>query len=215
MKRMTIFENNRSYVTDQSIHEMINKMERIVRHVEPYDMIQQLPELYHTFDDKFLELLEAECKPIKEAVKRDYDVVRGELEKDDQLKDLFSSTFRARFFELEKRLDEANNLYVAAGIETESDRLKIRCMEEIQQELNRRAAEQAKKTEKNDETESGCGGAIVKPVVVQRKTKTLSKNTIIRGTRSLKSEADIDVFLEELRKTLLDEMDENTTINLV
>src|SRR5699024_8212893 len=115
-------------------NETINKMDSIVRHVEPYDRIQELPGLYQTFDDHFVTLIEEECKPVKETIRRNANEIQQELNKDDTLKTKLSATFRQLFRELEERLDRVQNLYEAIAMETESDRLKVRCMDEIERE---------------------------------------------------------------------------------
>lgn len=210
MKATRVFEYNRTYVTDQNVIKTVDQLEKIVRHSEPYDMIQKLPGLVQTFNDDFSVLLEKECLPVKESIRRDAQEVQDQLANDDKLEFLFSGTFKVRFHALEERLDKVNNLYEAIAMEVESDRLKVRCMEEIQQELNQRQEPIDVEPEDPDD-----GTQKVVPRVQPRRTKTLSKNAIIKGTKSLKSKEDIDDFVEELRSTLIDELDENTTINLV
>ena len=208
MKRLTIFENNRTYVTDKDINQTIDSMDRIVRNVDPYDKIRELPGLYQTFYQSFVVLLEEECKPVKAAIGNDLQTIQNELEKDGELKEKLAGTFRARFHALEEKLDHANNLYEAIAMEVESDRLKVRCMEEIEFELNNRKPVVDPVPDQDD-------GIVVTPTPPRRKTKTLSKNMMIKGTKTMKSEEDIDNFVEELRGKLMDELDEDTTINLV
>ncbi|GGJ91385.1 hypothetical protein GCM10007063_12550 [Lentibacillus kapialis] len=208
MKRLNIFEYNRTYVTDETINATVDKMEKIVRHVEPYARIQELPGLYQTFDDHFVTLLEEECKPVKETIQRDADEIQQALNKVDALKTKLSATFRQRFRDLEERLDRVHNLYEAIAMETESDRLKVRCMDEIERERQKMAAEQAV-------PDTDRRGEDTPPVATQRKTKTLSKNMMIKGTKTLKSKEEVDDFVEDLRAKLMNELDEDTTINLV
>lgn len=208
MKRLTIFENNRTYVVDKNITQTIDSMDKIVRNVEPYDKIQELPGLYQIFDEHFIVLLEEECKPVKVSIYNDRQAVQKELEKDEELKRDFSTTFRARFHALEEKLDHANNLYEAIAMQVESDRLKVRCMEEIEQELNKRTPDSDPKAKPE--------GVKLQPISPpKRKTKTLSKNMMIKGTKTMRSKEDIDAFIEELRLQLMNELDEDTTINLV
>lgn len=75
VKRLEIFESNRSYVTDIKVSEIIDSMEKIVKYTKPYDNIQKLPGLYKDFDDQFVVLLEKECEPISKAIDQDLNVV--------------------------------------------------------------------------------------------------------------------------------------------
>ncbi len=209
-KRLKIFDHNRTYVTDMGIQEIVEKMDKIVHNAEPYDMIQELPGLYQVFDEEFVELLEEECKPVKVAIQSDLKAVMDELADNEKLKQNFLVTFRARFQRLEERLSTTNNLYEAVAMQVESDRLKVRCLDELEQEREKEAAEVPAK--------DPAGGQAGKPVTVPvrpRKTRTLSKNMVIKGTKTLKSADDIDRFVEELRTKLLQELDEDTTIHLV
>jgi len=207
-KVIDIFNYNRTYVTDKEIIQIVEQIERIIRHAEPYDMIQKLPGLCQDFNDKFIVILEAESKPVKEAIQEDAEHIENELAKDNKIYYLFSNKFKERFIALEERLEKVNNLYEVIAMQVESDRLKVRCMEEIQQEFNRQRLVIAENDNDQDKP-------VVTQPVIPRRTKTLSKNAIIKGTKSLQSPEDIDQFVEELRERLINELEDNTTINLV
>lgn len=212
VKRLTIFANNETYVTDQEIKRVVGGMEKIVRHLEPYDLIQQLPRMYQVFDDRFVELLDKECLPVKESIRSDLQIVMDELEKHPEIKALFAESFREKFLSLEDRLDRVNNFYEAIAMQTESDRLKVRCIDKLQEERTK----QKGSVQSNNGKEVPSGeSAVVEPSERYRKTKTLSKRNIIKGTKSLHSKEDIDQLVEELRSNLMKELEEDTTINLV
>ncbi|MUV38423.1 hypothetical protein JNUCC1_02261 [Lentibacillus sp. JNUCC-1] len=208
VKRLQIFDKNRTYVTDKTITQTAHQMERIVNNTQPYDMIQELPGLYQAFDNHFVDLLEEECKPVKASIQEDMAEVETELAKDDVLKDKLLLDFREAFRTLEDRLDRVNDLYEAIAMQVESDRLKVRCMETINRERDKQHIPEPDP----DTDQQAPEKPKPKPV---RKTKTLSKNMMIKGTRTLQSKHDVDNFVEELRKQLLDELDEETTIHLV
>lgn len=215
-KRLTIFEDNRTYVTDNEINELVDKMDRIVHHAEPYDRIQELPDLYRAFDEAFVDLLEEECKPVRATIESDQQTVMDELAKDEDLKQKFAATFRSRFRSLEERLERTNNLYEAVAMQVESDRLKVRCLDELEQERQKAAAQATQVVEPSAaSTNTEPVEQMETPKVKQQQTKTLSKNLVIKGTKTLKSTDDVDRFVEELRKNLMDELDDDTTIHLV
>ncbi|NMA73232.1 MAG: BREX system P-loop protein BrxC [Bacteroidales bacterium] len=208
-KCLTIFERNRTYITDPEMHQIVEQMESIVNQVEPYSQIQELPALNQSFDDQFIVILERECAPVRERIEEDLAEVMKEMESNHEWKKVFSGTFRARFQTLLDRLERVNSLYEAIAMEVESDRLKVRCMNELYQ-----YEPELVPTDTNSGDDSGVQ-PLSKPVIKERKTKTLSKNKVIRGSRTFHSKQDIDQFVEELRNQLLAELDENTTINLV
>ena len=212
-KRLEIFESNQSYVTDQRVREIIASMEKIVKHSKPYDNIQKLPGLYKDFDDLFVLLLEKECEPIGKAIDQDLKIVMEELAKDARIKDQMDEAFRNRFSDLKNRLQRVNNFYEAIAMQTESDRLKVRCIDEINREMAKR---NTPSIPKSIPTNAGTGGTtIVEPPLEYKQTKTISKSTVLRGTKTIENEDDIETLLNELRKELQKELKENTIIRLV
>ncbi|HHU20134.1 MAG TPA: BREX system P-loop protein BrxC [Bacilli bacterium] len=207
-KRLEIFDQNRTYITDQKMKATVASMESIMNQAEPYSRIQELPSLNQIFDDQFIEIIESECAPVRKAIKNDLAEVNKEMEANQEWKEVFSGTFRARFQTLLDRLERVNSIYEAIAIEVESDRLKVRCIQEMYQY-------------RPDPIETGTGddtGEKTPPrpsVVKERKIKTMSKNAVIKGSKTFHSKQDIDQFVEELRQQLLAELDEDTTINLV
>ena len=213
VKRLDIFESNRSYVTDNKVRDIITSMEKIVKHSEPYDNIQKLPGLYKDFDDLFVVLLEKECEPIKKAIDQDLKTVMDELTKDSSIKDKFSEAFRQRFTDLKSRIERVNNFYEAIAMQTESDRLKVRCIDEMNAEI---ASRNKPITPLPSPTTVGTGGAtIIEPPSGYKATKTISKSTVLRGTKTIENEDDIETLLDELRQELKRELKENTIIKLV
>ncbi|WKB36643.1 hypothetical protein QS257_06465 [Terrilactibacillus sp. S3-3] len=64
LRRLTIFAKNRTYVTDQAFLDTVAAIEKVVKNIEPYAQIRQLPALCEAFDDHFLALIEKECAPV-------------------------------------------------------------------------------------------------------------------------------------------------------
>ena len=109
------------------------------------------------------------------------------------------------------RLDSANNFYEAIAMKEESDRLKIRLFNEIQEESKRR-----KPKPNIDGTEviepkadGGNGGYKVKTI------KNISINNILRGAKIIETDDDIEEIINELRKKLQQELNEDTKLKLI
>jgi hypothetical protein len=178
-------------------------------------MIHKLPELINSFVDRFTELLEAECQPIISVVKSDYQKVIDELDKYDFKDELFSK-FKARFDDLLTRLESVNNFYEAIAMKEESDRLKMRCFNEI-------SAEQEKRKPKvivTPPVSELTGGEQVisggSPVTYKTKrTVNISISNLLRGAKTIESQEDIEQLLNEIRAKLENELKEDTIIKLV
>ncbi|MEG1871140.1 MAG: BREX system P-loop protein BrxC, partial [Peptostreptococcaceae bacterium] len=160
-------------------------IEDIVNSNTPYISIPKLPKLVEEFSNRFTELLEVEYKPIRRIIEGDYKQVLDELSIYG-VKDELGEKFKNRFDDIINRLDRVNNFYEAIAMKEESDRLKTRSINEIYREVD-----------------------------AERKTKSLSILSIVNGTKTIKSREDIEGLLENIRKTLNEELEENTIINLV
>lgn len=165
-----------------------------------------------SFRDKYSSLLEAEAKEIEPAVEADYKIVCDVLETK-EFAEVFRSTFATRFQELRKKLETSNEIAAVKNIRLESDTLKLRCLDEIVE------YEDAHRPPKSPvDHQNGGDDPVtppVQPVHVPKKRKNLSISGVAGArTYSLESEADIDMFLGEMKKKLLAELEENTIITL-
>ncbi|MCG9969222.1 BREX system P-loop protein BrxC [Pelotomaculum terephthalicicum JT] len=202
LKMLAIYEANRSYVLDPETIKVVEDIERITRLPEPYAEIHKLPELIERFIKRFGDLLEAECEPVRTDIEADKAATLADLERR-SFKERFSGKVQADFSALLDRLSHANNIYEAIAMRTESDRMKQRFMQGFDEEEARLAAEQAKAGD----------DVFIRPPV--RKTKTVSVKTLFHGTSQISSKEDIDRLLDELRKKLEAQLEENTTIKIV
>jgi len=207
--KIDIYNSNKTYVLDKEIIELVEQMKRIVGSKEPYSEIYRLPSLVDRFALRFTELLEAECKPVRQVIENDYGKVLEELNKY-EFKPVLIDRFKTMFDDLLYRLDHANNFYEAIAMKEESDRLKLRCFDEISGEAAKRKHDEYPVPPGKQDGQSGG-----KDTGKCRKTVNVSIANILRGTRSIESEEDIDKLLNDLRERLRSELKENTVIKLV
>ncbi|CAM3261124.1 BREX system P-loop protein BrxC [Sporolactobacillus spathodeae] len=204
---MKVYEKNKTYITDNDLIKVEKEIEHIVENTMPYGQIQKLPILCDAFRDAFMNQIEKESKPVETSIDHDYQDVLAELEKDPVSKEKYLMIFRQEFADLKDRLAKADSIIEVIAGQTESDRLKLRCIDRIMQE-------------RQDKEENHVGSLpptepTIPPLVKPKQTKTISKHVIMRGTQTIASEADLDKFIDELRNKLEAELDENTIIKLV
>lgn len=219
LKYIRIFENSKTYVRDQEITDTYRKITEIVDDRKPFGRIHELPELLQRFSDKYSQLLETEAEAMKPALEADYKIVRDILDTK-EFKEVFQDRFTKRFEELRNKLDTSNEIAAVKNIRLESDTLKLRCLDEIE-EYEREHTHQPEPPmppfdEERDHSGDGNGGDhSVKPLPVVKKRKNLSFSNVAGArTYTMKSEADIDQFLGEIRKKLITELEEDTIITL-
>ncbi len=203
---LNIYEKNKTYVLDKDAIEITKKIKSIIKSDKPYSEIQKLPELVEKFRVRFMELLEQECKPVRDVIENDRQIVLKELSMHD-FKDEFLEKFQGRYTDLLNRLNSSNNFYEAIAMKEESDRIKLRSLDEIQKiAITRKPKAQLEP------------GVVVEPSSEPYKpkvTKNISIAHILHGAKTIESEADIDELLRDIKKKLEKELDKDTVIRLV
>jgi hypothetical protein len=207
LKQLDIYEKNKTYVLDPETINIVKEIGTIVESPKPYAQISRLPDLINDFVIRFTTLLEEECKPVRAVIECDWNKVKDELELYD-FKDELLGKFNNKFRDLLDRLDSSHNFYEAIAMKEESDRLKMRCFEEIK----KTALEKSKEREKDDQPVTGGEDD---GVYVTKKTVNVSIANIFHGAKTIESEEDIEELLDYLRKLLKTELKENTILKLI
>lgn len=206
--QLNIYEKNKTYVVDRETRELIGEIDKIVKDKQPYSQIHRLPNLIDEFINHFIELLEIECRPIRTVIENDKKIVLDELEAYDFNEEL-EEKFREKFDNLLERLDRANNFYEAIAMKEESDRIKMRCFDEIEGEKEKRKPKQEKESPKTVYDNQG------KKAYKTKTIKNISITNILHGARVIESLDDIDEVLEQIRKALKEELDDNIKLKLI
>jgi len=207
VEKLGIYEKNSTYVVDSETIKIVEEIKNIVRLNEPYSQIHRLPSLIDEFVDRFVKLLEVECKPVRVVIESDLRKVLDELQKYD-FKDELVSKFKEKFDCLLNRLDSANNFYEAIAMKEESDRIKIRCFDEIEKEKIKRKPHNEIDT--SITTISG-GTSIYKP----KKVVNVSITNVLHGVKTIETDEDIEEVVEQIRRTLKEQLKEDTKLKLI
>lgn len=208
VEKLKIYENNKTYVVDRDTIKIVEEIQDIVNSSKPYPQIHKLPGLINEFVDRFVKLLEVECKPVRMVIESDRKKVIDELQKY-EFKDELIGRFKEKFDNLLHRLDGANNFYEAIAMKEESDRIKIRCFDEIEKEKAKRKAEKGNDTRIDPTSEE-------KQQVYKTKTVVnVSIANILHGAKAIESDADIEEVLDQIRKTLKEQLKEDTKLKLI
>jgi hypothetical protein len=209
LKKIEIYNKNKTYVLDKQAIDIIESIKAIVNSKEPYSNVPKLPGLVEEFSNRFTELLEVECQPVRKVIESDYEKVTNELNIY-EFKDEVIGQFKKRFDDLLERLDSANNFYEAIAMKEESDRLKMRCFNEISKEVEKR-----RPTDPPITNPGTCLGGGTPPTYITRTTKNVSIANILHGAKIIENKNDIEALLSDIRKILNKELEENTIIKLV
>lgn len=220
LKYINIFENSKTYVREQEIIDLVADMEAIINAKNPYSSIQKLPDMSQEFTDVYGCLLENEAVEMRPIVANDRKVVMDTLDQK-EFADVFCSKFNQKFEELSEKLDKSNEIAAVKNIKLESDTLKLRCLDEIEG-YERNHAPQTVVPPVAPVTPVAGGtqptASPVRPTVVAKpvkKKKNLSISNVAGArTYTMETEADVDQFLAEMKKKIMQELGEDTIIIL-
>ena len=215
LKYIAIFENSKTYVSDQDILTVVEQMTDIANSKNPFSNIQKLPALNDTFMNQYGNLLEQEAQQMQPIVEDDYKKVLDILDTK-EFADVFRSKIATKFEEIKKKLETSNEIAGVKNIRLESDTLKLRCLDEIE-DYERKHQPVPVPTPPIDNGGGNVKPGPVKPIIQpkqkSRKNISLSKVTGAR-TYSLENESDIDDFLADMKKKLMNELETDTIITL-
>ena len=218
-KYLGIFDKSKTYVRDQKILDVVAKMIEIVKGRNPYSQIQKLPELNEQFTDVYVELMRKEVEQMRPIVEADFKIVRDVLA-DKTFADQFTSKVNRSFEELLEKLKSSNEIAAVKNIKLESDTLKLRLLDEIEDyERSHQPTEPSgeKHPGKDPEAEGGTGEKPMPkpPAAPKKKRKNVSISSVAGArTYSLENEQDIDRFLAEMKAKLMEELEDDTIITL-
>ena len=205
---MGIYDDSKTYIVDSEIEETVKQIKAILHKQIPYSDIFNLAGLNDQFINAHLRLVEAEEAPVLEAIQTARDRVFEELNKT-HCKDKFSDKVIKGFEALKNKAQSCNNIATLKSISYEADALKIRLLNEISAEENKILAQLAAEQQKAEQEQP------VAPAPIQRRRRNVSiKSLSPYSSWEIKSEADIDRYLAELRLKIQCELEDDTIINV-
>lgn len=132
LKKATIFEKSKSFVREQEIIDIVERINTVLNAKSPFGEIHKLPGLVKEFIDIYGDLLNKASEEIEPVVASDYKKVMDALDTK-SFADVFRTKFAARFEELRGKLDSSDEIAGVKNIRLESDTLKLRCLDEIEE----------------------------------------------------------------------------------
>lgn len=216
-KNLDFFGNSKTYVSNQELLKVVDDIAAIVNDRNPFSKIQKLPELNQKFKNLHVGLLEKEAAIMEPLVHDDFLKVKEVLDSKPFAEEL-RPKINQRFEEIFEKLNRSNDIATIKNIKLESDTLKIKCLDEID-EYER--VHQPTPTPVQPVSPVMPGGEKpvtppVAPMVVKTKRRKNISITNVAGARtySIENEQDIDKFLSEMKRKLMDELEEGTIITL-
>ena len=214
VKNLAYFENSKTYVSDRELLKVVEEIEDVVKTGKPFGKIQRLPELNMKFEDLHVGLLEKEAAIMEPLVHDDFLKVKEVLDSK-PFAEVLRPRINQRFDEIREKLTTSGDIAAIKNIRLESDALKIKCLDEIDEyeRVHQPVPEPPV-------TPVVSGKEPVNDVETPTKVKTKRRKNIsisnVTGARtySIETEQDIDKFLAQMKQKLMQELEEDTIITL-
>lgn len=216
VKVLGIYENSKNYISDQEIIDYATEVKKILSVEKPYGFIPKLEECDNKLWAAIEKLLERDIQRIQPDVYADWKTVKTSIPSDRPYAQRLLDRIDPKFQELIDKLEKITDIAALNGIPAESNALLQNCLRMIQTEEDCFQAEVERKKEA-EKQENGGDVPVAPPVepVKVIKNKPVSFRTITGNkTYSIKTEADIEQILDELRVALKAQLEEDTIIKL-
>lgn len=206
-----IFDKSRNFIADQEIIGYAENIRTIKKMEKPYKQIPKMDEAAKSLEDAMLTLLELAAEEVRPSVQDDFKIAREAVTDDRPYAERMLNEITTKFNALLEKVDRSNDIAALKGIPSESTAMldilinKINTEEAFYQQSMQPdvpdAPEKAKKP--------------VKIVPPAPKTITVPVRSLTNNkTFTIRNEADIDAFVEEMRSNLKKKLEDNVVIKL-
>jgi len=207
---LEIYDDSKTYIVDKDLEDIVAQIKSIVEMQAPYREIPKLPDLRNKFMNAYTDILEKAAVPVKQSIEDDRDRVI-EVVDTKEYKDEKKPKYQEMFVEIWNGADTCNNVSRLRAYADEASALKIRLLDEMNDLDTALAAKKAA-------VDAANGNAPVSDVVVkvpQKKTKNVTIKTVAHTSSwRIEKAEDVDKYIDQLKKSLLDELNENDIVNV-
>ena len=207
---LEIYDDSKTYIVDKDLENIVAQIKSIVEMPAPYREIPKLPDLRNKFMNAYTDILEKAAVPVKQSIEDDRDRVI-EVVDTKEYKEEKKPKYQEMFVEIWSGADTCNNVSRLRAYADKASALKIRLLDEMN-DLD--AAIEAKKAAANaTDVDTAKPDMIVK--VPQKKTKNVTIKTVAHTSSwRIEKAEDVDKYIDQLKKSLLDELNENDIVNV-
>lgn len=203
------YEDNKAYLFEGTIEATAGQLRSIVDDPIPYRKIKDIPELIHTMNEQFNAVLNEKKENTRTKIKTDCDYLSLLTSQ----YGVFNNTkvkIENYYQNLSKNVDAFMDIYKADAIFSQSNSFKEMMERAIQREIEewqRRKAEEERKQP---------GGLVIEPTtpLIQKQTQSVKVATLVPVT-TLKTEDDVDAYVNKLSSELKEIIKKNKQIEII
>lgn len=207
----SVFDKSKNFIADPKIIEYAENIRKIKKIEKPYKQIPKMDEAAKNLGNAILTLLEQAAEEVKPSVQEDFTIAKEAVIADRPYAERMLNEINAKFHALFEKADRSNDIAALKGIPSESTAMltilinKINAEEAFyQQSIQSDAPDDSEEPEKLGKVLSPIPRTVAVPV------RSLTNNK----TFTIRNEADIDAFVEEVRENLKKKLGDDVVIKL-
>lgn len=215
LRLMKIYEESKSYIVDEGVETSAALIQAILQNQKPYKDISKLPALLDTYRDAYMKVLDETEAPVLASIKEELARVMEVLDTK-PYKQQYSGKFHEQFADLITKAEHCNNITILRSYSDQANAVRMRLlnqMDKLDAELARKAAEETKGRAEGAE-KSNMIRETLAPYGSKKKKNLPIKTVTQTSSWRIESKADIDNYVEALRRRLEQELEEETIINI-
>lgn len=212
---LEIYDDSKTYIVDSELEKIVAEMREITRKDAPYKDIPKLPDLRERFTKVYGELLNDTLAPVKDAIEQARTRVAEVVDTKEYAGEK-KQKYLELFIEISEGAERCNNVSVLRSYADKAEALKIRLLNEMDKLDADIAKKKAEEEAQKAGGQNGDGGKVdlVVKVPLKKTKNTTIKNVTHTSSWRIESEADVDKYVDQLRKSLLDELNGNDIVNV-
>lgn len=214
---LEIYDDSKTYIVNKELEEIVREMEHIVKKDNPYRDIPKLPELREKFNDIYVKILCEESRPVLKKIIESKSRVLERLS-GRPFEDNKKLPYINAFEELRIGAEECNNVSVLRSYGDKAEALKLRLLDEIDELYMEEMRKEAERQSKEPKPTTGALHLSqrdhIEPYTIRKISNVAIKKITHTSTWRIESKEDIDKYVDELRKSLIEQLEENDILNI-
>lgn len=206
-----IFDKSRNFIADQEIIGFAENIRKIKKIEKPYKQIPKMDEAAKNLEEALFTLLEQAAFEVKPVVYDDFKIAKEAVIADRPYAERLLNEISDKFDALLEKVEHSDDIAALRGIPSESTAMLSILMDKINaEETFYQQSIQSVKLIKSDQVKKPEKIVPVTPKTVAVPVRSLINNK----TFTIRNEADIDAFVEEMRTNLKKKLGDNVVIKL-
>lgn len=220
LQLLNIYEKSKNYIVDDELEALVALIREILKNQKPFRDIPKLPALLDTCVKAYHKVMDKFEAPVISDINEDRARVISALDTK-AYKEQYHDNFHKQFDELIEKANHCDNVADLRNCSDQSHAVRMRLLKklddldaEIEQAAAKKTTESAidaGSNNKTDKIKTGDDSCEIRP----KKTKRLAIKSVTKTSFwHIESKADIDHYIEGLKKQLMQELEDNTIVDI-